>query len=205
MTIANYSLAYNDRVIEAAREYIARKERKVHPDGYFDKQGRWYPSEKEELTCCKQIREPSRAWKYSVIKHCRSVDHVSRLYGVLKSDIRKYIKSGILPEVEEGYYYKLVAVVDYKYFSTCDGKTKYDIGITLKEEAEPDHGGGYYVYKTIKEAKNAVFPSDSILIKETKVILKVKCGGNYCKYENGKIAFSEIKAVQLVSEGRNND
>ncbi|SHH88764.1 hypothetical protein SAMN02745135_02557 [Caloranaerobacter azorensis DSM 13643] len=205
MAKVNYNLTYNERVVEAAKEYLARKERKVHPEGYFDNGGRWFPSENEKLICCSNIRRPSVSWPYSLMKHCRTMGHVAGLFGVLKKDVMRYLNKGILPEVEEGYYYKLVAVIDNKYFSIFDGKTQYEIGKTLIEEVKPDFEGGFYVYKTIKEAQNAVFPSTSKLLKATRAILKVKCCGNYCKYENGKIAFSEITPVEVVCKEVSNE
>lgn len=205
MAIINYSLSYRERIIEAAREYTKRKEREVHPDGEFDNAGRCYPSEDEELTCCNNIRTPSRSWPYSLLRHCRSLEHVTGLYGVLKNDVRKYIRCGILPEIKEGYYYKLVAVVENRYLSIFDGETEYEIGKTLIEEVYPDFEGGFYVYKTIEEAEDAVFPHDSKLRKAPKAVLKMKCSGDYCKYEVGKIAFSQVTPVQVISKETNKD
>ena len=56
-----------------------RQDRDEHPDGYWDKAGRWYPSEDEEQECCSRIRGPSRAYPYSLMKHCRSREHVAYL------------------------------------------------------------------------------------------------------------------------------
>lgn len=80
---------YAARLEEAAREYVARQDRKEHPGGSFDKAGRWYPSKKERCECCDYIRTPSRAWPNSLIKHCRSVEHVANLYDVGVKDLRR--------------------------------------------------------------------------------------------------------------------
>lgn len=63
-----------------AREmYVSRKERLSHPDGTFDKGGRFYPSEHETCACCAQVRSPSRAWPYSYMVHCRTLKHCTEL------------------------------------------------------------------------------------------------------------------------------
>jgi hypothetical protein len=60
--------------------YKSRQDRQTHPDGKFDKQGRWYPSEAEWVDeCCRGIRSPSRAWPYSYMVHCRTKKHVENL------------------------------------------------------------------------------------------------------------------------------
>ena len=59
--------------------YATRKSRREHPDGTFDKAGRWYPSEAETCECCKHIRPPSRGWPYSLMVHCRTMKHIRNL------------------------------------------------------------------------------------------------------------------------------
>ena len=75
-----------------AQEYFDRQARRSHPDGLLDKAGRWYPSEAEECKCCKDIRRPSRAYPYSYMSHCRSVEHVSNLFGQDPEIIRAIVK-----------------------------------------------------------------------------------------------------------------
>ena len=85
---------YPEVIIQAAYEYIRRRERATHPDGSFDRGGRWYPSEAEEQPCCDCIRRPSRAWPYTLMTHCRSVVHVANLYGVDPREVRRAVKTG---------------------------------------------------------------------------------------------------------------
>jgi hypothetical protein len=85
---------YDETVLQAAYEYICRQERRTHPAGKFDRGGRWYPSETEEQHCCKVIRNPSRAWPYTLMTHCRSVAHIASLYGVDPKVLRRAIKDG---------------------------------------------------------------------------------------------------------------
>lgn len=59
--------------------YEMRKERMTHPDGKFDNGGRWYPAVGEKCDCCRSIREPSRAYPYSLMVHCRTKVHIKNM------------------------------------------------------------------------------------------------------------------------------
>ena len=82
-----------ERLDQACQEYFNRKARISHPDGEFDRGGRWYADETEEQDCCKSIRNPSRSYPYSMNLHCRSLEHVACLFGVDRSFLRKLAKS----------------------------------------------------------------------------------------------------------------
>lgn len=73
----------------AAQEWTARKSRQTHPAGRADRGGRWYPAPAEEMACCLPIREPSRAYPWSLAHHCRSAAHVAALYGVDVREVRR--------------------------------------------------------------------------------------------------------------------
>lgn len=73
----------------AINEYQDRKSRLVNPDGTFDNAGRWYPSDEEKCKCCQSVREPSARYPYSLIKHCRTTNHIANLYDVNVKDMRK--------------------------------------------------------------------------------------------------------------------
>ena len=77
------------QILKAAQEYLNRRDRVTHPDGEFDKAGRWYPSGSEECDCCSSIRVPSRAYPYSYMVHCRTAAHVANLFGVDVRDVRR--------------------------------------------------------------------------------------------------------------------
>ena len=77
---------------QAARTFIARRDRTAHPAGKFDNASRWYPSEKETCDCCSSVRSPSRAHPFSYMVHCRTIKHVASLYGVNESELRKEIR-----------------------------------------------------------------------------------------------------------------
>ena len=57
-------------------EYLSQHH---NPKGKYDKGRRWYPYEEETCTCCSGIRSPSRAFPYSLYKHCSSKKHLKQL------------------------------------------------------------------------------------------------------------------------------
>lgn len=69
-----------DLAAKAALTYLLRRERVEHPDGRFDKRGRWFPSEKEDCDCCASVRTPSNAYPYSYLVHARSLEHIAWLH-----------------------------------------------------------------------------------------------------------------------------
>jgi hypothetical protein len=66
---------------DAVLLYLLRQLRILDPSGYFDKAGRWYADENEELSCCKR-HYPSRRRPYRMTMHCRTLGHVTDLLGV---------------------------------------------------------------------------------------------------------------------------
>ena len=83
---------YLARLEKAKRTYEARQAREENPDGKFDNGGRWYPSAAERKGCCYGLREPSRNWPYSLMVHCRTLRHVSRLCEVSEKDLKVFMK-----------------------------------------------------------------------------------------------------------------
>ena len=57
------------------------------PDGSTDRGGRWYPNKAEENGCCNSIRTPSRAWPWSLYRHCCSAKHVAWGFGLGVADV----------------------------------------------------------------------------------------------------------------------
>jgi hypothetical protein len=68
-------------VEDAVLLYLLRDAHIINPSGYFDKAGRWYADEDEELPCCKR-HYPSRSRRYRMIKHCRTLNHITNLLRV---------------------------------------------------------------------------------------------------------------------------
>ena len=95
----------SERIIWAAANlYLARRDRRAHPAGSSDPY-RWYPSDDESQDCCGCIREPSRAYPWSLMTHCRTVKHIAHLAGIPNAarEIRraaKMLDDGDLPSWE---------------------------------------------------------------------------------------------------------
>ena len=62
---------------------------KSHPYGRCDNGGRWYPD--SQYDCCIGIREPSRAYPWSMVAHCRTVDHVAHQHKIEPQILRKLV------------------------------------------------------------------------------------------------------------------
>lgn len=191
-------------VEKAVNEYISRRDRKTHPDGKFDNARRWYPSEAETADCCKFIRSPSRSWPYSLLHHCRTLQHICNKYGV---DVKQAKK--LLREIEKPVRltpftgYKAVANKEGVLLSIFDGVTEYQIGVKQTQKVGIDHNGGFYVYRSLEKAKRAVFPSNSCYDKDDLpdnvviTYIEVYCEGQYTEYENGKISVSSLTPIKL--------
>ncbi len=82
-----------ETILKAAKEYIDRQNRNSHPNGKFDNGMRWFPANEEHRSCCNHIRYPSRAYPFSLNKHCRSIEHIANLYSVNTKDLRKAVKN----------------------------------------------------------------------------------------------------------------
>lgn len=71
------------RLDQAIDCYLHRQARRENPSGEFDNAKRWYPCpDTEKQACCSAIRSPSREWPYSLNRHCRSMNHIARLFDV---------------------------------------------------------------------------------------------------------------------------
>jgi len=57
------------------------------PRGETDNARRWYPIRQERQACCEQIRDPSRAYPWSLWKHCQSLAHKEHLFKARHADV----------------------------------------------------------------------------------------------------------------------
>jgi hypothetical protein len=197
VTLAENALAHH-RLQQAVHEYGDRLERNTHPDGRPDKGGRWYPSDAEYQACCRGLRGPSRSYPWSLMIHCRSLKHIANLYNVDEDALRQ---AGRKTPAREGgdNYYKAVAVVDDgRWLSIYDGETEYRIGETLSQRPGQQHTGGYYVYASMRDAKDAAVPGNSVLGDSKRVVLRVRAEGSYCRYDNNKLSFSRVTPLEAV-------
>ena len=145
------------------------------------------------------VRSPSVAYPNSLMTHCRSIGHIANLHGVSASALRSRIAQDRKATQREGgdSYYKAVAAVDGKHLSIYDGCTEYKIGATIADRARQDHEGGIYVYATEQEARRAQVPDLSDLLDAPRAVLRVRAEGPYCRYENGKLAFSKVTPLAV--------
>lgn len=198
-TIGWFLLEVEPRLVQALRALTARRDRTEHPRGKFDRAGRWYPDETEERDCCRMVRSPSRAHPYSYMTHCRSLTHVAALYGVDATELRTLAKVKAGPAQREGgdHYFKAVAIADDgRMLSIFDGSTEYRFGQTLTERPRQNHGGGYYVYPNAQSAARAEVPAESALRNAKRLVIRVRAEGNYCRYDNGKLAFARVTPLE---------
>lgn len=186
----------------AAKEYQNRQERKTHPQGTFDKAGRWYPDEEEHCNCCNAIRSPSRAYPYSYMTHCRTKQHVANLYGVSVAEINAVLKAKtkkgatVTRACANGIAYKKLAIQNGRLVSIFDGSS-WRLGQERREAARQGHNGGLYVYQDRQDAHKAPFPDTSACIDLPQVIVKCRVAGSYCRYGK-KLAFSRVTPLDIV-------
>ena len=90
---------YSPADIAAGVEYAARKTRRSHPPGQFDRAGRFYASEPFHTS----VRPPSRDYPYSQLVHARTAVHVAHVFGADEVATRRIGKMTEKAwEVEEG-------------------------------------------------------------------------------------------------------
>jgi hypothetical protein len=82
----------NKHVFMAAFEYYQRKKYENKPEGTYDRQGRWYPSEHEHYACCDKIRSPSYNWPYPLLHHCNTSTHIITKYKVDRQQFNACLK-----------------------------------------------------------------------------------------------------------------
>ena len=193
--------AQDERVERAYEIWKSRQSRDSHPLGGFDDKSRWYPSSRESRACCASIRQPSAAFPYSLLTHCRSVAHIAALTDVPLGPLRSRIARDRPAAQRHGgeHYYKAVAVVEGRYLSIFDGVTEYKLNQQVEDRARRGHGGGIYVYPTLEDALDARVPGGSALLAAPRVILRVRAEGKSCIYDNGKLAFSRVTPLEVVA------
>jgi hypothetical protein len=193
----------------AAWEYVCRKLRRRQPEGKTDGGSRWWPSEEEAAPCCNEVRQPTRAWPWSLLKHCATARHVATRFGVPEADLKKRAQAfqkeleAAEQAWEEAYApkegdvcFKVMAVENGQYRSFHDDTT-YQIGVTLTQEAKPDHKGGYYVFRTEWDA----IEHYSSFASRERALLAVRVGPGPAvvyDYKGGKIAVSSLTPIEEV-------
>lgn len=91
----------------AVTTFLLRKLGYDKPHGKSEKGNRWYPSDDESQECCKSIRAPSRAYPWSLYKHCFSLIHICNLYpGAVESEVKQMLRQkptliGLHPAIDK--------------------------------------------------------------------------------------------------------
>lgn len=101
-------------------------------------------------------------------------------------------------------YYKAVAVVQeddgtVHLRSIYDETVEYRLGVTMRQAVRTGHGGGYYVRRTPESAARVAVPEESDLSDAPRAVLRCRCAGSYTRYANGKIAFSRVTPLEIVT------
>ena len=186
----------------ALEEYKTRKDGVAHPDGESDEMGRWYPSEFETRSCCFRIKENE------LDKHCRSLVHVANLFEVdvrflryayhklsrRASHSRLTSQSRLPSQTVIGY--KAVHIDRNDTIRSCFDWSEWQLNEWRVQEARENHGGGFYCYMRPEDAQTPALPR--ILLRPTH-ILRCEMGGNSIKYNNGKVAFSKCKPLEIIA------
>lgn len=82
---------------QAAQRFYDLKTRAIHPEGSFDKAGRFFLD--TTYSCC-AVRSPSRSYPYSQMVHGRTAEHVAHETGIDAALIRSYAR--IIEREERG-------------------------------------------------------------------------------------------------------
>ena len=82
--------------------WMRRQARTEHPDGAFDKAGRWEPSDIENCdNYTRWIRTPSRAWPNTYNHAARSLEHCEALENANHDDVLLMRRAGLLDALDE--------------------------------------------------------------------------------------------------------
>lgn len=206
--------------------YLARKERRTHPQGTFDREGRWYPeSLGEERPCCQKIRPPSAKYPYSLLVHCRSLGHVASLFGLTIADVHRGVPKQPAALPEKVIRYKIVEVHEGVYRSLYDPEYTYQIGKTYRQAARENHQGGFYVHprhitrqrwlsdSSRQDDKERPAPSpfemyflEGRLVSAHPIphheyaVLACECWGSRVKYAGSKEAYGHLRPIEVIAQ-----
>jgi len=84
--------------------------------------------------------------------------------------------------------FKVVRLIEGRYFSLYDPTVEYVLGQRMKEPAKPKHGGGFYSYPTLKMGTEYLtdcvesLPFRSDVITHELALLEVEIGGRIVNY-----------------------
>lgn len=96
-----FLMSEEERKAHVLKVYEARKSRVIHPEGQFDRGGRWFPSKNENAdNYASRIRCPSRAWPLNLMNSARSRKHINAL-SICNPDFFMKVVESIPPSENE--------------------------------------------------------------------------------------------------------
>ena len=107
-----------------------------NPKGHTDKGGRWYPTEDEKCSCCDNIRSPTRAYPWSLWKHCKSIKHYKNLIAYSPSFLDKEIPEALKMTIENAPQYI---------------NTESDLFIYVRDELLGINKPSHIIHKEVKD------------------------------------------------------
>lgn len=74
----------------------------------------------------------------------------------------------------------------------------YKIGKLYSEKARPNHGGGFYAYRSIEETLEFAYKWGRRYGAEKIAIVKCMARGGPIEYDGGKLAFSQLRIIEVL-------
>lgn len=99
--------------------------------------------------------------------------------------------------------YKVVRLIDGRYFSLYDPTVEYKLGERVKQPAKPGHGGGFYTYPTtemgIEYLTSCVrsLPFDRDIVTSQLALLECEIGGRIVNYGH-KMASTYLCPIRVL-------
>lgn len=94
--------------------------------------------------------------------------------------------------------YKALAVDGETLRSIFSGE-EYALASLKKERAQHGHHGGYYCYPSLEQALAAEVPESSKCLNLPRVVVRCETSGRAVRYDNGKIARTYLRPVEIVA------
>jgi hypothetical protein len=98
--------------------------------------------------------------------------------------------------------YKVVRLIDGRYYSLYKPEIEYVLGQQMKEAAKPKHGGGFYSYPTLQEGTDFLERCVKCIpfgeASPEIALLECEAGGRVVAYSNGKMASTYLRPVRVL-------
>lgn len=100
--------------------------------------------------------------------------------------------------------YKIVRVIDERYYSVFDSRVEWIIGECRTEPARPKHRGGFFSYPDQARLlelfeKQRLFPLRCYREPITLALLECEISGKIIGYDNGKVASTHLRPLTVLS------